>query len=191
MICDIDPAANAFWIANGYEKFRYEYDLTPDDLVVDLGAFDGAWAQKIHDKYGCQVIAAEPNNTANWLTHTNWATLINKAASTNDIPLKFGGNSYYLTHFEPGEQVFECFDVLDLFYQQIGLMKINIEGMEWAVMQRILDHKVAHYVKHFQIQFHKLSHLSDIAYRDIENRLSETHTRQWQVPFVWESWTRR
>jgi len=190
MICDIDPAANAFWIANQMEQKRYEYELTPDELVIDLGAYQGEFSRLIHDRYGCQVIAVEMTEAANSLIHCPWCTLIKKAASIDYLPLKFGGNSYYTTHMEPGNQVYDCFDIMDLMHQSIGLLKINVEGMEWAIMRRILDMNAAKYVKYLQIQFHKLNEMSDAAYMLIHDELTKTHSLMWRVPYVWESWKR-
>ena len=189
-ICDIDPATNAFWIANQMESKRYEYVLHSDDLVIDLGAHDGTFAQAIHNKYGCSVVCVEPTGAADYLDMMPWCAVIRAAASTDTISRKFGGNSYYTTIMEPGETVYPCFDVLDLMKDPIGLMKINVEGFEYMLMDRIIAAGKQSEVKYFQIQFHMLNEQSKERRKDIQKALSKTHKQMWNVDFCWESWER-
>lgn len=191
MVTDIDPAANAYWIANNMEPKRYEYDLGPADLVIDLGGFQGEFSQKIHDMYGCEVIIAEPTGSADHMANHPWARVIRAAVSTDNRELRFGGMSYYTTAMEIGDQVYPCFDVMELMDQEIGLLKVNIEGMEWEVMKRILEQGAQKYVKYFQVQFHKINEASDLAYAYIATELNKTHICEWRVPYVWESWRRK
>jgi FkbM family methyltransferase len=190
MITDIDPASNAFWIANNMEPKRYEYPLDSASTVVDLGAYTGEFARKLIDKYGCAVICVEPTGAAAAMHNVPGCVVIQAAASTDDTPLKFGGQSYYTSKYEPGEQVFPCFDVLSLLTVPVTLLKINVEGMEYAIMQRILNHGANNHVKYFQIQFHQIGG-HETAYDWIAGKLSETHRLMWRVPWVWESWERK
>jgi hypothetical protein len=189
MICDLDPATNAFWIANNMEPKRYEYDLTPDDLVIDLGAYRGEFAEAIHAKYGCKVICVEPTDAANYLALYPWATVVNAAASVDNVPMKFGGAFYYTSLFEPGETTYPCFDVLELLIdQKIALLKMNVEGMEWSLIPRILESGLIRNIKYLQVQFHKMNDRADLNYAYIAKDLLKTHEMMWRVPFCWESW---
>lgn len=191
MITDIDIVTNAYWIANGFEAKRYEYDLHPSDLVIDLGAYEGQFAQNIHNKYGCQVICVEPTQAANHLSVYPWATVINAAASVDNIPMKFGGAHYWTSLFvsEGDEQTYPCFDVLELIVdKEIGLLKCNIEGCEYMVLNRIIDAGLLGNIKYLQIQFHKLNETSVYKRNQIRQALLKTHTEMWCVDFCWESW---
>lgn len=188
MITDIDPATNAYWIANNWEGKRYDYDLMPDDTIIDLGSYTGEFATNIHNKYGCQVICVEPTSAANHLSVYPWATVINAAASVDNIPMKFGGAFYYTSAYEPGNTEYPCFDVLELLDRPIALMKLNVEGFEYPIMSRIIDSGLHKTIKHFQIQFHKINETSIYLRNQIRQSLIKTHKESWCVPFCWESW---
>lgn len=191
MITDIDPATNAFWIANNMEGKRYDYDLMPDDTIIDLGSYTGEFAMNIHNKYGCQVICVEPTSAANHLSVYPWATVINAAASVDNIPMKFGGAFYYTSAYEPGDTEYPCFDVLELLDKEIGLIKMNVEGLEYVLMSRILSSGLQNRIKYFQIQFHKIDNRVDLNYAHIAKDLMKTHELMWRVPFCWESWIKK
>lgn len=191
MVNDIDPATNAFWIANDMEKKRYQYDLKPNELVIDLGGHEGLFAIEIYNKYQVRVIVVEPTGAANWLQSAYGIEVIQKAASVDYEALQFGGQSYYTSAAEVGDTVYPCFDVLDLMTDDIALMKINIEGMEYAVLKHIIDHDRAHMVRNFQIQFHHINEMSEVAYAHLNAQLGKTHKLDWRVPFCWESWSKK
>jgi FkbM family methyltransferase len=190
MQTDIDPVSNAFWIANNMEVKRYEYPLTKEDYVIDLGAHNGEFATTIHARYGCKVLCVEPTGAANWMAGMPWVRVIQAAAGTKSGRIKFGGNSYYTSAFEPGTQEFPCFNVLELFDQSISLMKINIEGMEYDIMRHILKNNAQKNVDYFQIQFHQIPFYEQ-TYKFIHDQLTESHELMWRVPYVWESWKRK
>jgi FkbM family methyltransferase len=51
----------AQWNMNhGEDILRLEYNLTEDSIVFDVGAYIGAWSDKIMDKYNCNVFMFEP-----------------------------------------------------------------------------------------------------------------------------------
>ena len=191
MVTDLDPVQNAYWIANNYEAKRYEYSLSPSDIVIDLGAYIGEFAMMIHLKYGCKVICVEPTSSANHLESNQWCTVINKAVSDSVGRQAFGGNSYYTSAVIKGDQYYETFDILSLFmFEDIALMKVNIEGLEYSVMKRILESGLVHKVKYFQIQFHNINEQSEYLRKCIQLELCKTHRQSWNVDFVWESWER-
>jgi FkbM family methyltransferase len=190
MITDIDPVSNAFWIANNMEVKRYEYPLTKEDYVIDLGAHNGEFATTIHARYGCKVLCVEPTGAANWMAGMPWVRVIQAAAYTKKGRMMFGGSSYFTSAFEPGNQQFETFDILELFDQSISLMKINIEGLEYELMEHILKAKAQKNVDYFQIQFHQVQGYEK-NYQAIHDHLTDTHELMWRVPYVWESWKRK
>lgn len=48
------------WFSENGEVRRYQYNLTPDSLVIDLGGFRGEFAATIHQRYNCRVEIYEP-----------------------------------------------------------------------------------------------------------------------------------
>ena len=62
-----EPWRKVFWTAfyafrreNGEAK-RWDITLAPDDVVFDIGGFEGNWAAEIHTRFGCEVHVFEPH----------------------------------------------------------------------------------------------------------------------------------
>lgn len=62
MRVSLNEESQSAWQVQNLEHLRYEYDLKPDDVVIDLGAYRGEWANEIRARYGCQVLAVEPTD---------------------------------------------------------------------------------------------------------------------------------
>lgn len=176
------------WNKKGLEYKRYEYDIRPEDTVIDLGAYKGEWAERMYEKFRCDVIVVEPTEYIRDFLH---GVIINKAASTYNGKLSFGGRAYYTSVMEPGDHQYPCFDVNEIIdgYGDVALLKINIEGSEYDVLNHIVGAGLHKQIKNIQIQFHEIAGLPyEIWYKEIETKLSLTHEKTWSYPFCWENW---
>ena len=184
----LDPASLKTWQDNNLEHIRYEYDLKPESIVIDLGAYKGEWANEIHARYGCQVAVIEPTEYINDFKH---GPIVNKAAGTHNGKMSFGGRAYYSSIFETGDHEYECIDVNPFLesYPEIDLLKVNIEGAEYDLLSHIIGAGLHKRVKNIQVQFHQVSGVPyELWYKEISVKLSETHSLTWQYPFCWENW---
>ncbi len=76
--------------------------------------------------------------------------------------------------------------------KNIDLFKINIEGGEYRLLDRMIECDLLSIVKHFQIQFHKVDNESGQKMKRIQHILKNTHIPEWSCrPYVWESWIRK
>lgn len=188
----VNPNAEsqAIWQQEKLEHLRYEYDLRPDDLVIDIGAYRGEWADQIYRLHKCKLILVEPTPHANGFPYGD---VINKAAWISDGKLEFGGAYYYTSSLEDGDTEYECFDINDLLRQhdEIALVKINIEGAEYELMKHVITSGLHKRIKNLQIQFHEVdgAPFRDW-YAEISRRLEDTHKLDWQYFMCWESWSR-
>lgn len=177
----------AAWQDQRLERIRYEYELTKESTVIDLGAYQGEWAKEIHARYGCGPMAVEPTE----YIRDYHGPVINKAAGTHNGKVSFGGRCYYSSIFEPGDHEYECFDVNCLIdqYQVIDLLKVNIEGAEYDVLNHIIDAGLHNRIKNIQVQFHQIEGVPyKLWYDEIAKKLSVTHDLSWHYPFCWENW---
>lgn len=79
----------------------------------------------------------------------------------------------------------------ELNIKQIDLLKINIEGGEFPLLEHLLNSELMVKINHLQVQFHDFAE-DAVSRRDlIRRKLVITHTQEWCYPFVWESWRRR
>lgn len=186
----LNEESQAIWQSQSLEHLRYEYNLKPDDVVIDLGAYRGEWAGGMRARYGCSVIAVEPTDAIDGYA----CEIIKQAAWTHDGKLPFGGAYYYSSTFEPGVTFYDCFDINTLLdrFDDIALLKINIEGAEYALLQHIIDHNYHQRVRNLQVQFHIIEgHPWQAWYDGIVAGLQVTHEVEWRYPFCWESWKRK
>jgi hypothetical protein len=73
----------------------------------------------------------------------------------------------------------------------VALMKLNIEGLEFELLDALLGGGGIANVDNLLIQFHDF--VPDAAARrtSIQQQLMRTHEQLWDFPFVWEAWQRR
>lgn len=183
----LNEESQAIWQSQNLEHLRYEYDLKPDDVVIDLGAYRGEWANEIRARYGCCVIAVEPTDSIDDYP----CEFIKKAAWTFDGKLRFGGAFYYTSAFEDQTHEFECFDVNALLsrFDEIALLKINIEGAEYELLNHVIDAGLHKRTRNLQVQFHLIEgEPIEEMYGVIASKLKATHELDWRFSFCWESW---
>jgi FkbM family methyltransferase len=188
------------WFAdNGDVAHRLNYPLSKESLVIDLGAYDGKWAEKVIKKFQCRVIAFEPvksfyQQATALLSCYPTATVYNYGlgSSTQDlrICLSADGTSLY---GEIGEKeiikIKEIKTELEaLKISFVDLLKVNIEGAEYPLFEHLLAQKMQTMFKDIQIQFHILDDESSVKREAIRRELAKTHMLTYDYPFVWENW---
>lgn len=188
----LNEESQSAWQSQNLEHLRYEYDLKPDDIVIDIGAYRGEWATQIYCKYGCRLIVIEPTP---WIVGFPFGEVINKAASDHDGKQSFGGAYYYTSSYEhPNNTEYECFDINTLLseYNEIALVKINTEGNEFEILPHIIANGLHRRIKNLQIQFHEIEgEPYQEWYNSIAESLTESHELTFSYSFCWENWHRK
>lgn len=191
------------WFADGGEEhLRYVYDLGPDSLVMDLGGFKGQFASDIFARYLCRVMVFEPVPAFAAKIRERFAG--NPKISVFDFALGGRDREEEIRLAADGSSVFgnegaqvriRIVDAVAWLAAQanplIHLMKVNIEGGEYELLERLLDHDLMNRVENLQVQFHDC--LPDAARRmeEIQRRLGQTHEVTFQYRFVMENWRLR
>lgn len=179
------------WSAENAEHLRYEYDLTPDDVVFDIGAYRGEWSAEIYRRYGCRIIGIEPTP---YNAFDHFERFINKAASDHDGVMNFGGAYYYSSAHEDPVESFPCFDVNPVLaeYPEIALCKVNIEGGEWSLLPHVISANLHLRVKNWQIQFHMIEGEPWHQWYDmIVRELDKSFVRTFDFEMCWQNWMRK
>ena len=81
-------------------------------------------------------------------------------------------------------------DVVDVFKEldigNVDLFKLNIEGSEYAVLDRMIETGLISRVRYLQVQFHEFGTELPIVHRDrIREGLYKTHNEHW-VSHPWK-----
>jgi FkbM family methyltransferase len=181
------------------ESKRYDYPLGPQSIVIDAGMFHGNFARLIHEKYGCIVLGFEPVK--------RWFDMASEAcANTRRITLfncGLGGHFRYETFAVQGDStgmyagsedkekviIMEAVPHLRQIHKgKFDLFKINIEQMEFELLEHIMAENAAGMFKAIQVQFHFAAPDAERRYAAIAEGLSKTHHLTWRTPWVWENW---
>ena len=189
----------AWYQTAGYGDLRFEYDLGTDSQVFDLGGYEGQWASDIHARYGCAVQVFEPveefaENIRRRFARNPRITVhplgLGSADTTVRIGLGADGSSAFreAPQVRPGRLVTAAGFLEQNGVTHIDLMKINIEGGEYDLLEHILDTGWVARIRDIQVQFHDFVPDAEARMRAIQGRLQQTHVLTYQIEFVWENW---
>jgi FkbM family methyltransferase len=190
------------WYADGGDyALRFNYNLTPKSLVLDIGGYEGQWASDIYSRYCCKVIVFEPVK--------EFAERIRKRFSKNpDISvLQFGlgkvsrietigicSDGSSISKVSNQNERIQIVDVADYITSQniskIDLMKVNVEGAEYELLERLIETDLCRIISNIQVQFHNISKESSDRMERIQKCLRDTHYATYQYRFLWENWVR-
>jgi len=197
-----ERAAAAWFRDHGDETLRLDYPLDRNSVVFDCGGFEGDWAAAIHERYGCRVFVFEPVKL--FLQGIEARFRGNKSVRAlgfglhsrdENMTIHLAGNaSSVFGEAGSGEliQLREVAGVLrELSVTRIDLMKINIEGGEFDLLERLLQTRLIEAVTHLQVQFHRFVPDAVDRRRRIREGLAATHQLTYDYEFIWESWSRK
>ena len=192
------------WFAvKGDETLRLDYDLNEDAVVFDLGGYKGEFAAKIYEKYQSHIHVFEPvpsfyNTIRDTFNDNDKVIAYPYGLAANDgelqISLTEDASSVFVQSDE--SQTIQLKSITDFIkihqITTIDLIKINIEGGEYEVLESLLAHDFIKNIKNIQVQFHDFI-VENAAERmkKIQDELSKTHKLTYQYEFVWENWERK
>jgi FkbM family methyltransferase len=188
-----------WWLDGGDRKMRFDYDLNESSLVLDLGGYEGQGAGDIFSMYCCRVVIFEPVK--------EFAQAIQKRFERNPrievLPVGLGartrkeriglcqdGSSIFKT--SDTTQEIQLLDIAEWLHDQgitvVDLMKVNIEGGEYELLDRLVETGRIRTVRNLQVQFHDVAADSATRMEQLQEQLSRTHRPTYQYRFVWENW---
>lgn len=186
---------------DGDHTLRLDYDLSEDSIVVDVGGFRGQWSSDISAKYNCRILCFEPvqeyfENITRRFQKNPRISVFSFGLSESDAKVFISHRGDASSIFSGGEdEEIELRNATDFFaeheLESIDLMKINIEGGEYDLLEHLIRHGFVDRIVNIQVQFHDF--VPDAATRmsTIQRNLSTTHELTYQYPYVWENWKLR
>jgi hypothetical protein len=75
-------------------------------------------------------------------------------------------------------------------FPEVHLLKLNVEGEEYPVLERMLERGLLARVRDLQVQFHRTVPDCDLRYIGVRAGLERTHHLTYEYPWVWENWRR-
>ena len=179
----------------------FDFDLKQESIVFDVGGFEGYYSKKIYDNYGCNIFIFEPHPLFYKKINNNFkgvskVKLFNFGLSNRDFEINIsdkGAGSSVMNDVKNGTKV-QIRSITDFIYEsgikRIDLIKLNIEGSEYEVLDDLFNNKLIRIIDNLLIQFHFVGDDSKLKRDLIQQKLSKTHKKNFDYYFVWESWTR-
>ena len=188
------------WITDdGDRTHRLNYDLKPSDIVIDLGGYRGQWSSDIYSRYLCKVHIFEPV--------TEYAESIQSRYKMNPDIMVYN----YALGARSGEiQVYLSDDATSSFkdsgevltasvvafnnwieehkIHEVALLKINIEGAEYDLLDHLIATGIIKKIRNIQVQFHDFVPDSTLRVHQIQHGLQKYHKLTYKYPFIWENW---
>lgn len=193
---------NSWFLANGDETLRLQYkDLNHESTVFDLGGYKGQWSSDIFARYCCEVYCFEPVR--------EFATAIEEkfsrnpkihvfpyglAEQTKSATISNGadGSSIFTGNGQENIQLIQASSFFkENNIKKIDLIKINIEGGEYDLLDHLIESGSIAMINNLQIQFHNFFPDAEQRMQAIQTNLRRTHTITWQYEFVWENWEKK
>ena len=189
----------AYVSAGGDQKFRYSFDCKREGVILDVGAFEGEFA-KFHADTADMVICFETNKVAVKALHKRFHNYDNVRIYDFGIGSKtFRGR---MVGKGPGASiVFDdnadviIRDVVSVFEElnlnEVTLMKVNIEGGEFDLIQALCDSGLIRNIREIHIQAHDFADKNLNNYLSMHRRLSAHFNLIKSFPYIWDFWIRK
>jgi FkbM family methyltransferase len=192
--------AHLAYVLVGGEALRYRFNLDRNSLVMDLGGYKGHFVLEILKQHECRmwVFEAMPEYSARLsrrlgripgvrifaygLAGTDQTALLKVDEDASSVFEAGGGRTVRI----------KLKSVLGFLKgarpKQIDLMKVNIEGGEYELLEKLCDSAWMPKLRRLQVQFHPFVPGALGRMKAIHAQLQRTHKLEWGFPMVWESW---
>jgi FkbM family methyltransferase len=194
-----ESAIRRWFEDNGDNTLRVNFpELGSESVVFDVGGYKGDWSDILLKKYQCKLHIFEPasefysnikNRFSNEIGVSAHRMGIGKNNTEFELKLCADGSGKFANG--PSETAI-IKNVSEFFTEQkitkVDLMKINIEGGEYELLDALISYGLIGMVKRIQVQFHDFFEDASEMRASITEKLTRTHFRSWSYYFVWEEW---
>lgn len=190
------------WYADPKNSYyRTDFNLDQNSIAFDLGGFEGQWASDIYARFNCTVYVFEP--VPQYAQNIKDRFKINPKIKVFPFGLSDknfktaiaiqGEGSSTLNKRDSSEKTeIELIRLIDFVKEQaisfIDVMKINIEGAEYDLLDDIISNGYIKNINYLIIQFHDFFPDSKQRMDQIRSKLKQTHDSTFYHEFVWEGW---
>ena len=191
--------AHAEWVRiEGDRTLRVDYPIDHEATVVDIGGYRGDWASEIYSRYRCRIHVVEPVPQFAALVRARFER--NPDVIVHELALgRENGATRMLIDNDRsqvgigGEGPLVRTVSAGLFLDQLGtemidLMKINIEGAEYELVDALSEAGWLSRIRDVQVQFHDFVPNAEARLERATAILSKTHRRTYSYKFVWDNW---
>jgi len=210
---DYSPAMRRFYFAHKRNpELLVDADLGSPAVVVDVGAYEGSWSKRllaraqVRDRQDVRIHAFEPQPGA--IERCKQFIAAEPRIELHEFGLAGRRRVEQLTVSGPGASIYadsrsgpsvesveielrdvaEVLDAIDV--DHIDLIKINIEGGEYELLDRLHETGWLRKIDTIIVQFHEFAPDAYRSRRQNRRQLADTHHCTWNYSWVYERWDR-
>ncbi len=193
---------------NGDKTLRVNYPLNLDSIVFDVGGYEGDWAAEIAARYKCSIYVFEPvkkffSGIQDRFKSNFQVKVFQFGIGAKDENLEIAVMDESSSVFRNKSQRHQDITkqkimlksintfVVENNISHIDLIKINIEGGEYDLLESMISSGLIKNILNVQVQFHDFVQNAGERMNKIKNKLRETHTLTYEYIYVWENWKRK
>lgn len=189
------------WVnVNGDQTLRLNYDLNEKSVVFDVGGYKGEFATDIFCKYNATIYVFEPIQSffqiiQNKFINNQKVKIYNfgLAGKEEQLQISMSDNSSSVFLKTEDSETIQLKAIVNFIQENnipsVDLIKINIEGGEYELLESLIENNLISVFKNIQVQFHDfLLDNGKERMHKIQEHLSKTHQITYQYEFVWENW---
>lgn len=191
-----------WFLINGDKTLRLQYPLNKTSIVFDLGGYKGDWAYQIWKEYQSQIYVFEPYKPYCDTIRARFAAIpsikiFEYGLGSKNEELGFSVAENASSVFNSGEKtatitIHSIQEFLEKHkINKVDLIKINIEGGEYELLEYLLENNLIDRFENLQVQFHDFVPGAESRMKSIQERLGRTHYTTYKYEFVWENWKRK
>lgn len=192
-------AVHKWFKIRGDENLRINYDLNEKSLVFDVGGYMGDFTYEINKKYNCNIYVFEPLPEFYKIIKERFKKSKNiksfnfgLSRDDNKTSLFIDDNASSVYKKTGAERIIYLKSISEFIKTKnivcINLLKLNIEGGEFEILESLIELKLITKISNLQIQFHDFVPNAIKRRELIRKNLSLTHKLTYDYYFVWENW---
>lgn len=190
------------WFLFNRERLKYEIDLREGGIVLDIGAYKGQFTEKIlgrNDELIFWLYEPIPEYfqiCENLFLNKDSITIYQTAVSADgrSFEMQVDGLRSRKAVGNPVDSVLiPSICIQDIFNSapEFELLKMNIEGMEFESLEKLISTNSLVKAKYLLIQFHNFESDSPLRLAKIRQGIEKNYESIWKYDWIWELWKRK
>ena len=190
---------------NKKADIRLKYPFKDNWVVFDCGGYLGDFCQDVLDKNeNLDIYVFEPvqkycNSIRERFQHHKNVKVFDFGLGSKNKSIDIDLNDLHSSEFTASDKrkliSCEIVNVLNFLEQKnikhIDLIKLNIEGGEYDLLEKLISSGFIRNIKNLQIQFHNYGQWSIDARARMREQLAKTHKSTWSYGWIFENWQLR
>jgi len=191
--------AGRFRDSGGDAAWRFRDALAPEDVAVDLGAYQGDFSAEIRHLHGCRVLAFEPvpeffQGVQDRFQGDSGVEVYpyGLAGVAGTLDARLDGPATDASPTNGGSCRIELRPFSEVMgrlgVERIGLLKVTIEGGEYELLEALSAGGWLPKIGRLQIQWHPFGPRARSRRAGLTKALAASHRLQWRFDWILESW---